>query len=193
MRELPAAAAAALQKNLQVAEFLPLLHCVRAAQGWCLFLSMTSTLTRILVFNARRSANSHACTERAYIIRAPNGLCVILWRILSFCDQVKLFCCRCSLHDFSCRRESWCFWQGREENCSAAETLKKHHLEALFDGSLIAHQIFGEKLMNGPLGMTQLYACSSSECFYSESFTFMDLSPREKKMECHQHSSPEKY
>jgi hypothetical protein len=57
----------------------------------------------------------------------------------------------------------------------------RHHLEALFDGSLIAHQIFGEKLMNGSLGMTQLYACSSSECFYSESSTFMDLRLREKK------------
>jgi hypothetical protein len=119
-----------------------------------------------------------------YIICAPNGLCVILRRILSFCDQAKLFCCwMLFARLFLPLRELRCFWQGREENCSAGsqKACARHHLEALFDGSLIAHQIFGEKLMNGPLGMTQLYACSSSECFYSESSTFMDLRPKRKK------------
>jgi len=90
MRELPAAAAAAaaaLQKNLQVAEFLPLLHCARRSGMVFIFVYDINTHTYI-------PCSMHAALQiLTYIICAPNGLCVILRRILSFCDQAKLFCC----------------------------------------------------------------------------------------------------
>lgn len=198
MRELPAnsSSSRASKESASSRVFATFALCAPLRDG--VYFCLWHQHSHNTLFNARRKF-SHICsTLRAYIICAPNGLCVIL-RILSFCAGAKfgvmwllfarLFLLRWEL-----------FWQGREENCSAGSQKDllpaRHHLKALFDGSLIAHQIFGEKLMNGPPRMTQLYACSSNECFYLLPWIhhfYGFETKRVQKWECHQHSLPEKH